>query len=63
MEMSNSVNLPVLRSRFLTNWIVVRVLGLIFNIQALELNIVFVITVFLTFISLIPRILWSGIKK
>lgn len=61
--MSNSVNLPVLRSRFLTNWIVVRVLGLIFNIQALELNIVFVITVFLTFISLIPRILWSGIKK
>ena len=61
--MSKSVNLPVLRSRFLTNWIVVRVLGLIFNIQALELNIVFVITVFLTFISLIPRILWSGIKK
>lgn len=61
--MSNSVNLPVLRSRFLTNWIVVRILGLIFNIQALELNIVFVITVFLTFISLIPRILWSGIKK
>jgi len=61
--MTNPVDLSVIRRRFLTNWLVVRILGLTLKIQNVELIYVFYITVFLTLVSLIPKILWGYFTK